>query len=311
MYEFATGVIDVWEKGLLNSLDQERMLKAPDRASAFMVLFDTNLGEIIAGNLQKNIEDIFSEDLMALKKKLAYALGDDKELLISFLFLRFNAFNLKSVLKKKFFKEQAKDFKLFEFASNLANVYVKELVCEADKILNASKESYQEISSKTIEIAVDKAYFKVKLSMAKKEKALMLITRLEIDIANLRSFLAKNSQMFLPGGNLTVSQIEKLAHGKEEESSKNLKRFLETLELAFLLESNQENTGDILIERKLEAYFAQRIFRREKEKGSGIEKVLAFFQKKINSHANIRLILFAKENGLSVEEIEKALLPIN
>ena len=102
-----------------------------------------------------------------------------------------------------------------------------------------------------------------------------------------------------------------LSQGKEEESSNNLKKFLETLELAFLLESDQKVGGNILIERKLEGYIAKKIFQKEKEKGSGIEKVLSFFQKKMNSYTNIRVILFAKENGLGVAEIEGALLPIN
>lgn len=310
MYEFATGVINVWEKRLLSGLDQERMLKAPDRKSAFVVLFDTDLGELIANNSQKNIEDIFEEDLTLLKIKLNNIL-DDKSLLTSFLFLKFDAFNLKFSLKEQLLKKGAKNFKLFNFSNGQKSFFVQKLVKEATRLLTAMKENNQEVNSQTIEVAVDKAYFKIKLLIAKKEKILMEMTKLEIDVANLRSFLAKDSQTFLEGGNLSVLQIKKLALGKEEESSKNLKRFLETLELAFLFESNQEKADDGLVERKLEAYIAKKIFQKEKEKGSGIEKVLAFFQKKINSYSNIRLILFAKENGLSVGDIESVLLPID
>ncbi len=310
MYEFATGVIDVWEKRLLSGLDQERMLKAPDRASAFIVLFDTDLNEVIASNNSNNIEDIFSQDLSGLKKKLTDVL-DDKSLLASFLFLRFDAFNLKNVLKKHFFVEETRPFEPFKFSLGTDNLYVKKMAQETEIILKEYQKNGQEIGSRIIEESVDKAYFKVKLFIAKKEKILMEMARLEIDTANLRSFLAKDSQIFLAGGNLSVSQIKGLSQGKEEESSNNLKKFLETLELAFLLESDQKVGGNILIERKLEGYIAKKIFQKEKEKGSGIEKVLSFFQKKMNSYTNIRVILFAKENGLGVAEIEGALLPIN
>ncbi|MDD5433064.1 MAG: V-type ATPase subunit [Candidatus Pacebacteria bacterium] len=318
MYEFATGVINVWEKRLLSINDQERMLKAPDRASAFIVLFDTDLGEIIAGNMQKNLEDIFLEDLKALKRKLSYIL-DDKELLESFLLLKFDAFNLKAFLKKKFLGDEAKKFKPFEFslepAENILtekclNPHVQKLVNEALRALNNNKASGYLINSQAIEAAVDRAYFNIKSTIAKKEKALLEMVALEIDVANLRSFLGKEIEPFLTGGNLTVSQIESLANRKEENISSNLKKFLEVLELSFLLDESQSHHTKATLEKKLDSYIAKKIFQKEKEKGSGIEKVLAFFQRKMNSYANIRLILFAKENGLSVSEIEGSLLPL-
>jgi len=334
MYEFATGVINVWEKKILSGLDQERMLKAPDKKSAFMVLFDTDFSEIIAGNSQKNIEDVFTQDLIALKTKLTKVL-DDNGFLESFLFLRFDVLNIKDIFKRVFFEQETKEFKPFQFslesyakeeiflknalknsqnkngiAEKFSNVYVEELILEAIKIIEKEKEESQILESQIIERAVDTAYFRVKIVLAKKEKALLEMVRLEIDLANLRNFLAKSNQIFLEGGNLSVSQVRGLVLGKEEESSANLKRFLETLELGFLLERIKEDTLDIVIERKLDGFIAKKIFQKEKERGSGIEKVLAFFQKKMNSYANIRLILFAKENGLGVEEIEEALLPI-
>ncbi len=334
MYEFATGVIDVWEKRLLSGLDQERMLKAPNKESAFMVLFDTDFSEIIAGDSKINIEDVFLQDLTTLKNKLTSVL-DDNGLLMSFLFLKFDALNIKDILKKYYFKEETKNFKPFDFSiepykkkeafltrilfndqkeasfsEKISNVFVDKLLKEIAKRIEANLVESSIVSSELIERTVDVAYFEVKRFLAKKEKALLEVVRLEIDMANLRSLLSKNSQIFLEGGNLSKAQIEGLASGKEEDLSNNLKKFLEGLEIGFLLEEMQGSNLDITTERKIDAYIAKKTFQKEKEKGSGIEKVLAFFQKKINSYTNIRLILFAKENGLGVEEIEKVLLPI-
>ncbi|MDD5738828.1 MAG: V-type ATPase subunit [Candidatus Pacebacteria bacterium] len=333
MYEFATGVINVWEKKVLSNLDQERMLKSPDKASAFMVLFDTDFSEIIVTDSQKNIEDVILQDLVALKSKLTKVL-DDNELLASFLFLKFDALNIKDMLKRYFFKQEIKKFRPFECSlqpyakeesflkillegnnrdgvtEKLSNIYVEQLILEAVKTISRYKKDGQDIGSQIIEKSVDTAYFKIKTILAKREKSLGEMTRLEMDLANLRNLLGNNNQDFLEGGNLTISQIKGLSIGKEEESSANLKRFLETLELGFLLEGTEGGAVDILLERKLDGYIAKKVFQKEKERGSGIEKVLAFFQKKMNSYANIRLILFAKENGLSVQDIEGALLPI-
>lgn len=333
MYEFATGVINVWEKRLLSRIDQERMLKSPDRASAFMALFDTDLGEIISSDSKKDIEEIFTQDLISLKKKLD-GITDDNGFLVSFLFLKFDALNLKSAFKSHLFPEQAKSFEPFDFSlepyKNLescldlffnqkarngfddkkcANNYVAKMLSDSvETILNLEK---GKIDSRQIEQTVDAAYFKLKAGMAKEITYLEEFVRLEIDIANLRSLLAQESSpYFLEGGNLNKAELNNLIQYSKGESEKGIKKFLETLQLSFLMESFKEENSLMLVEKKLEGYIAESIFRTEKEKGSGVEKVMAFFQKKINSHANIRLILFAKDNGLSISEIEKALLPI-
>ncbi len=334
MYEFATGVIDVWEKRLLSGLDQERMLKAPNKESAFMVLFDTDLSEIIAGGSKINIEDVFLQDLTTLKNKLTSVLNDNG-LLIGFLFLKFDASNIKGILKRHYFKEETKNFKPFNFSieaykkeeeflaktlfnnqkeasftEKISNVFVDKLLKEIVKKIEVNLVEGSIMSSEFIERIVDVAYFEVKYFLAKKEKALLEMVKLEIDMANLRSLLSKGNQNFLEEGNLSKDQIEGLASGKEKDLSNNLKKFLESLEIGFLLEGIQGLNLDITTERKIDSYIAKKTFQKEKEKGSGIEKVLAFFQKKMNSYTNIRLILFAKENNLQVEEIEKVLLPI-
>ncbi|MDD4990091.1 MAG: V-type ATPase subunit [Candidatus Pacebacteria bacterium] len=334
MYEFATGVINVWEKRLLSRLDQERMVKSPDRASAFMVLFDTDLSELISPNAKKDIEEVFSQDLNGLKKKLSGIL-DDNGFLITFLFLKFDAFNLKSALKAQFFQTEEKKFKPFDFSvepyaniesalpfslskkfqngflnnGKCANAWVLKMMEQTTELLSGLRS--KEINSRLIEQIVDRVYFNVKSEMANKAVYLKEFVKLEIDVANLRSFLAKESHSyFLEEGNLDKKETEKMLKLKEGETEQGIKKFLETLQLSFLLESLKGDDSPMLLEKKLEGFISERIIAKEKEKGSGIEKVLAFFQKRMNSYSNIRLILFAKENGLELDEIEKALLPI-
>lgn len=98
MYEFASGVINVLEKRFFDKLDQERMLKAPDRESAFEVLFDTDMSE--PAGKDTNIEKIIEKDILQFKKTLAGLIKNTPDL-FSFLFLQFDALNLKIALKKK------------------------------------------------------------------------------------------------------------------------------------------------------------------------------------------------------------------
>ena len=99
MFEYAFAVINVWEKKLFNSLDQERMLKSPDRESAFLVLFATDLGQV-AKEKESDIEQVLEKDLVALKQKLSVLLGEKEEFLW-YLFLKFDALNIKIALKKQ------------------------------------------------------------------------------------------------------------------------------------------------------------------------------------------------------------------
>jgi len=114
MYELTVGVINVLEKKVFDKLDQERMLKAPNFDSAFEVLFDTDLGEIASDvSIEKDIEKIIKEDLKKLKNRLSQML-EEKEKLLWFLFLKFDALNLKIALKKVIVPEKTIDFRPFD-----------------------------------------------------------------------------------------------------------------------------------------------------------------------------------------------------
>lgn len=248
MFEYAFSVLNVWEKKLFNSLDQERMLKSPDRENAFLVLFDTDLGQV-AKEKETDIEDVLEKDLILLKQKLAVLLAEKEEFLW-YLFLKFDALNIKIALKKQ---GEPFSFSIEPFAKlekmilsqakhdfETINPFVQAIISECAAFLGKD--------SALIERKVDEAYFKVKLVLAKKiHPFLEEITRLEIDLANAKK-------------------------------PRNI-------------------ATKIILER-------------EKSAGAGPEKILGFWEKKMNGHANIRLILFAKEKNVDFQEIEKSLLVV-
>lgn len=336
-YEFASGVINVLEKKVFDKLDQERMLASPDKESAFSVLFDTDMGEI--ASKEKDAEKILEGDIERLKKIFEKALGE-KENLLSVLFLKFDALNIKLALKKILSKnpdlavlpfswgltsyekiEQKVTFFLSEKLGSKEksgsghieiNFFVNrmlESVFEAIKML-----SLKSIDSKKIESLVDKAYFETKLKIAKamSDDFLLEISRIEIDISNIKGLLKAEKDVFdfIEGGSLKKEEVAKLIALKEGEIFQDLKKFLEVFNLSLLMERFAAFPSLSSLENKLQGFLSERIFLKEKETGEGLEKILAFFQKKINSHSNIRMILFAKENNLPLGAIESNLLPI-
>ncbi len=299
MLEFSSAVISVKEKKILDELDQERMLKAPDKEAAFSVLFDTDLSEIIQED--KNIEVIIEKDLVRLRDMLKKIL-QEKEELFFYLFLRFDALNLKAVLK-----ESNLSFPAIETKERIQrkvrgenielNPYITSMI--EDIILKND-------SSAEIERGVDKAFFKQKLLLAQKlNKSLVKFVKTEIDVANIKSLIKGNG--FIEGGSLKKKELEKLVGHQEGEIEQNLSKFLEIFELSHLLEHKK---GEVEIDKALQSFLSDNIFTKEREIGFGMEKILSFFQRKINAHNNIKLILFGKEHNISISEIENNLLPI-
>lgn len=309
-------------------------MTAPDKANAFLVLFDTDLGELTVGT--EEIEKIFEKDLVALKAKLANIL-DDQGKLAAYLFLTFEVWNLKIALKELLLKGQAQSMEPFlctlipyqRLVTRVGQVWqknqsVEDLLAERltggseclERIMLLTQTELNQmgaIDSVAIETAVDKAYFQVKAQLAKKLSSFLVeLVRLEIDVANIKSTVRQNGHSwFISGGNLKTQDIQKLlAHQGGETPEQNLAKFLEILNLSFLIEDFLKHKSEIFLEQGLQKFLSHRVLEKARNTACGLEKVLAFFHRKMNSHFNIRLILFAKDNNLSTVEIEKLLLPI-
>lgn len=281
------------------------MLKAPNEEEAFAVLFDTDLADL--AQKEKDIEKIAKGDILELKKKLSSILQEDP-LVQELLFLKFDALHLKQILAKE------QNPIIFEQA-NLPFVFLEEFCnkpASADSLAAkmAERTAVKENATlKEINEAVDGAYFAVKLEACRKHPLFTQYVRLEIDLANLKAVLAdKEEKDFIRGGNFDHNELLKLAKQKEGETMvKGVKRFLEAYDISLILEGEH---SEILLEAKLKAYLSQIAKREERESGSGVAKVLSFFEKKLNALNNIKLILFSKRAGLVPDEIEPLLLPL-
>lgn len=304
MLEYAIGVINVLEKNIFDSLDADRMINAPNREEAFRVLVDTDLAvDSIKSN---DLDSILENDLMRLKDFVYNIVKNEQIELFWFLFLKFDALNLKVALKTRLpaGREKADFFQSSIISSEkikarladghpLANEYLELLVKEALE------------SPFNIEQAVDSAFLKTRLQLANTIGKLPLrIAKLEIDISNLKN-LIKNKEIYVLDGNLTKNDLEILIGRREEAISKGVERFLEMYNLSLIVKEFK-NTGDEkILENGLEKFLTNEILGKERDRGSGIDKVISFYTRKINAHSNIRLILFGLENNLTPDEIRQ------
>ncbi len=315
MFEYALGVIDVLEKNIFDYNDQRRMISSPDRETAFKVLFDTDMAE--SSIKEKDIEEILEKDLISSREFILKTVQEEKIELFWFLFLRYDALNLKIALKERTINEEYSNSyfehsiinsleikkKLEDNKNFIKNKYVDLMVEEAKNLLE-KKESFE------IEEIVDIAYLETKLKIAEKIGSIPLeIIKLEIDIANLKNLIKKKDK-FVQGGNLSEENLENLLDIERGTLSKGVEKFLESYNLSLALKDFKKTDSEAVLEKRLEKFLSQEIFKRERDKGSGIDKITAFFYRKINSHANIRLIFFAKESGLSIKELESNILPV-
>ncbi|MBU2545295.1 V-type ATPase subunit [Patescibacteria group bacterium] len=312
MLEYAIGLINVLEKNIFDHQDQERMINAPDKESAFKVLFDTDLAEISVK--EQNIEKILEKDFLSLRDIIRQTVKDEREELFWFLFLKFDALNLKIALKEKF----SNDFKsTYSFDCSIVSFLdiQKRVEDSKYKVKNKYVESMiEEVLGKIkkaseIEETVDMVFLKTKVKITRKTGELPFqIVKLEIDIANLKNMI-KGKETFINDGNLTRSEL-KILLGKGGAFSQNLDKFLEAYNLSLIISKFDKSNSEVELEKMLEIFLSEKILEKERNRGTGIDKVVSYFYRKINAHSNIRLIFFAKESSLSIKELKSNILPI-
>jgi len=313
MLEYATGLINVLEKNIFDHQDQERMINAPDRETAFKVLFDTDLAETSVK--EKSIEKILERDSDSLKDFIYRTVRDEREELFWFLFLKFDVLNLKIALKEKFSEDFQSDFSfncsVVPFSEIQKRVADSKYKVGNEHVESMIEESLEKIGKASeIEEVVDEVFLKTRVKLAKKAGDLPLqIARLEIDISNLKN-LIKEKDQFIEGGNLSQDDLRKLLDLEEGTISRGLEKFLEAFNLFLIIKDFRKDGSETYLEKRLEKFVSEEILKKERDRGSGIDKIVSYFYRKINIHSNIRLIFFAKESGLSIEELNNNILPI-
>lgn len=327
-YTFATGKIRVLETKILDSTDIERMVDAPNLASAFKVLYDTDYADNLLEVAPENYRLALSDDYQQLYQLVKHLVKDDK--LLKLLFLDRDFVNIKLLFKAKIFNvdvtELLKKNCIYDPATlakyiNAEKVdesYYLEIDKNIRKLLDETKAKINSTTSPSdIDTEITKAYFALMIKIAKglKSKFIKNYVNILINNANLltvlRSQRLKLSPMSLenkliPGGSI---KINKLMFAQAATNPRTFPLLIKETYGSRITEAYEtfRQTNELnKIEKELED-FKTRYLALAKMITYGPEVVLAYYHAKKVAINNIRIIMTGKINHINSQEIKKTL----
>jgi len=321
-YAYISGVIKYREKNLLNPTDIDRMTEAKSADDAFRVFNATdyadNLLDVATQDYQKTLDD----DLGQIKKLFFAHLELD---LLKFLFLKYDAHNI-----KLFFKEKYSGKNLDNFTSQLGIEKWENI----KKYINGEKievdENIRHIIEKTksfigerpfphrIDYIVDREYFHILWNIAKnlKNKYIQGLIRLQIDIVNLKILIRAKitkkpyffvEKKFIKYGGISRGELKSLYNQEIEQISDYFKNYFNDKEIKHVFDNFKEDNGSFWkIEKALENLELNYI-KKTKSISYGPEIPIGYYYAKKNAIRNVRLIMTGKINNISTEEIRERL----
>ncbi|MCX7778858.1 MAG: V-type ATPase subunit [Patescibacteria group bacterium] len=319
-YTFATGKIRYLETKLLDRVDLERMLGAPDLATAFKVFYDTDYAEHLFEKKPEEFEQVISDDLLE-NKKLLWQIVPDKDL-IKFLLLEYDFHNLKVIFKEKLFNKDL-DYLLLPFGFFEPTI-LKKIILQEEKIkideeiqtfiTQANQFFHQQPLPYQIEFFFDREYFSLLKKIAKRLKNQFLIdfVNLKIDLTNLRIFLRlKNlgkeieflKEALISSGRIKTDDFINFYHQDLEIALEYFSKIVPPSLAKYFLEYLREKKPWLLEKRFFEAEIEY--LRKAKYIAYGPEVVVAYFYAKKNANKNVRLIMSGKLNKVEADLLKE------
>lgn len=314
LYNFLSGKIRVLENTLLTQTDVDRMVDAPDFDTAFKALADTDYGAHLL-NLEPNqFKQALEADIERVRELMVQWITQSE--LLEFMFLRYDAHNLKLYLKRKA-NDDGSDVDEYASGSSLTagelmkqrivdnqsgvvlHPAVEQLVSRSLDLLDAEPSAFE------IDSAVDLALFELldermkaisnsilrDLYTIQKQtvytKAFLRAKRMNMDASAIKNLLPDN---WLRHYNLDEAQAVD-ALPLEPQIRTAYQKYLEHKQL-WELEKELEEAELVVI-------------RSAKLQSGGPEPVVGYFYGKQNAARNVRLILTAKQNEIPANKIKE------
>lgn len=334
-YIYASAKLRALEPKILDETDVERMVDAPDFASAFKVLNDTdyadNLLDVEPADYRLMLREDF-EQMHDLLQKIT-----PKENLFELILLDRDFINLKLLFKAKIFDVDVepyirenviypsghlKDF-IYEIHIHdpaVIKAYIGEQKGQVldqdikDVIYRVGKKMTDKIRPDEIDALLTQEYFDLKQELAKDigSRFIKNYVKMEIDTANLLIWVrAKRLNLtkeqlkakLISGGHADIKRMLQLF----PEETRGLKFFVNAYFDMKILEAFDlfcENDNLFLLEKALDDYKI-RYARAAKRFAYGPEVVFGYYLAKQNAINNIRIILTGKLNNLPTESIKQ------
>lgn len=326
-YAFLSGLIKYLEIKMLDYTDMERMVDTENADSAFRVFNDTDYADNILDVETINYQQALDDDLKQVKS--LFEKHVDKNLL-KFLFVKYDAHNIKLFFKEKYSKKDLYNAKsdlgmedadkLRTYIQNLPNLDGKNSPNLDPEIKNIIIKTMEFIGAKPfphrIDYIVDKAYFRLLTILAKKIKSKYIknFLKLQIDIVNLKIFVRARlmekpfefvEKKFIESGGMESKFLKSLYVKPLDEAIEFFKEHFGHKELNYVFDHFKKDNGSFWrIEKALENLEMDYI-KKARIIPYGPEVVLGYYYAKKNAGRNVRLIMTGKINNIASEEIKE------
>lgn len=328
-YSLVCGQVRALEASIFTQNHLERMVGAPNVAEAFKVLVELQYAQYISEQTDaSDFLEIIQKGLEETKALLVSSTNDDP--VLQLLWLPIDVNNIKRAIKQK--KDGASSITAFteeEGYSTLGSLSAEQLnaLVFEKKPNNTLSENFQlgvfkivEQSEKEdialIESALDQLLYKSLIAQTEDAEYTDTLVKeaiiKKIDATNLRNLARSvilrdtpaDKESFISGGSFHVDAFE---NNKEPNSAiKYIKAHVSTP-----LNFGEGATAEALFIRDLDLFLEKEYldFLHKNQLGaiSSILVPLYYFEKRLQNARHIKFIMFAKEQGLSPEEIYQAL----
>lgn len=337
-YIYITGRIRARESRMLNAMDLERMIDAPDAKESFRVLNDTdfseNLLELPEGKIEY-FQKVIDEDLHDMRTFLKKNVPEEQVLI--YMALKYNFSELKILFKEKYFAIKSEEDK--SILTNIGSEFLEECIKYQEKegakkrkqVTLADLKSIYHLAVKEvvdfyvnnpkknnpiyIDLILDKHYFAELLEWLKyfKSDFISEYVKTQIDLHNILTFLRLHKFEFdKEKSDLAIIQGGSIDHNIFLNSfSKTLEDFGQELKNSKYWTGLEESWDNYLtnnefwmMERDMDNILV-RMLKQVRYIAYGPEVAFAYLWGKHNAARNVRIIMIAKMNNIDPVEIKQ------
>ncbi|MBI4744894.1 MAG: V-type ATP synthase subunit C [Actinobacteria bacterium] len=320
-YGFAVGRVKVLESQLLSHQRVERLMGSKDISEALKILSETSYGQffeniVSSTDIDRALENFLSDAYSFLKESCS------NKNIIRFFLLRYDFYNLKVLIKIKYFNGDIKS--LLSSLGDLDIERAERLIVKGESIELPS--IYQKAVSEAIsefekikdplmiDIVLDKHLYNqmTYLSLYEKREFLVDFVKAMIDVSNLKIFLrgkilGKDRDYFIRAlfeeGRIPKEFFISLVSQSREVIINKLRAtpYYDFINEKFLSEHSLEALS---IFDKIGDNFLISIAKKTKRISLGVEPVVGYVFAKENEAKTLRIILTGKANNLSSKTIK-------
>ncbi|MFH1426733.1 MAG: V-type ATPase subunit [Candidatus Kerfeldbacteria bacterium] len=314
LYSFLTGKIRVLEKDLLNQMDVDRMVDAPDFDAAFKALNDTDYGSHLLNVDPTQFKQALDSETRSVRDLMLQWI--EEPALLEFMFIKFDAHNIKLYLKAKTTGQDAAITDEYASPSGLTDPsLIKKIILDDDSetvIHPTTDQMWKEVRDRLgseptgfqIDSVVDLVMFEIMNERVNKVPGPIVrhLYQIQRETALVKTFV-RGKLLGTPAAELKlVLPDEYLKH-----YDLDLEQAAEILPIEVkvkkALVNYIENKRLWEFEKELEeAELA--VIREAKYATSGPMPAVGYFYAKQSAVRNLRMILTAKMNGIPAEEIK-------